>query len=130
MILRKSTFVLNAVTTVAMLLALVPLSRGQSISVGGTIQFSGTGGSTSASIRAGNISGNATVIGDGTGGFTMYSKQGTSRYLGKSQGNRVYHPDGSSSLVIDDPAGGKIIYGPQGTHRVSPAPNPRLNEEP
>jgi hypothetical protein len=63
------------------------------------------------------------------GGFTMYNRDGSaSRYLGKSQGNRVYHRGGSSSLVIDDGKGGYSIYGPQGTHHVSPNPAPTANE--
>ena len=50
----------------------------------------------------------------------MYSPQGNSRYLGKSQGNKVFHPDGTSSIVVPDSTGGSTVYGPQGTQRIFP----------
>ena len=62
----------------------------------------------------------ATIIPNRSGGFDMYSPQGNSRYLGKAQGNKVFHPDGTSSVVILDKSGGSTVYGPQGTHRVFP----------
>lgn len=62
----------------------------------------------------------ATIIPNRSGGFDMYSPRGNSRYLGKAQGNKVFHPDGTSSTVIPDNTGGLTVYGPQGTHRVFP----------
>ncbi len=129
--IRKSAFVIAAS------LMFASLSYAQSIGsgggLGGTIgcgaRASGALGGPTA--RPGNLGSQSTVIGDGMGGFTMYNRDGTaSRYLGKSQGNRVYHRDGSSSLVIDDGKGGYTIYGPQGTHRVFPNPAPTADEMP
>jgi len=65
----------------------------------------------------------ATVIPNRSGGFDMYSPYGNSRYLGKSQGNKVFHPDGTSSVVIPDATGGSTVYGPQGTQRIFPEDN-------
>lgn len=62
----------------------------------------------------------ATVIPNRSGGFDMYSPRGHSRYLGESQGNKVFHPDGSSSIVVPDGRGGATVYGPQGTQRIFP----------
>lgn len=62
----------------------------------------------------------ATIIPNRSGGFDMVSPRGNSRYLGKAQGNKVFHPDGSSSIVIPENTGGATVYGPQGTHRVFP----------
>lgn len=127
--IRKSVFV------AAVSLVFASLSYAQSIGIGGGL--AGTvGGGARASInvggttaRHGNLGSQSTVIPDGTGGFTMYNRDGSaSRYLGKSQGNRVYHRGGSSSLVIDDGKGGYTIYGPQGTQRVFPNPAPSVDE--
>lgn len=116
-------------------IALASVAHAQSVGVGGGVRAGALGGTPgglgSPGARTGSLGSQATVIGDGMGGFTMYSRDGTtSRYLGKSQGNRVYHPDGSSSLVIDDGMGGFTIHGPEGTHRVSPNLAPRVNDGP
>jgi len=70
----------------------------------------------------------ATIIPNRSGGFDMYSPQGHSRYLGKSQGNKVFHPDGTSATVISDNSGGSTLYGPQGTHRILPEEDPDTDE--
>jgi len=129
--IRKSAFV------IATSLMFASLSYAQSIGIGGGLagtigggaRAAGSLGSTTA--RHGNLGSQSTVIRDGMGGFTMYNRDGSaSRYLGKSQGNRVYHRGGSSSLVIDDGKGGYTIYGPQGTHRVFPNPARTADEMP
>ncbi|MFQ5937816.1 MAG: hypothetical protein ACE5LB_15535, partial [Acidiferrobacterales bacterium] len=120
----KRISTLKAALAVASI-ALGSWAHAQSIGVGGGVSASGLSGTPGSlgnpSARTGSLGSQATVIGDGMGGFTMYNRDGsTSRYLGKSQGNRVYHRDGSSSLAIDDGMGGFTVYGPQGTHRVFP----------
>lgn len=60
----------------------------------------------------------ANVIPNRSGGFDMVGPRGNSRYLGKPQGNKVFHPDGTSSVVIPDAGGEATVYGPQGTHRI------------
>ena len=121
--IRKSAFV------IATSLMFASLSYAQSIGIGGGARAAGSLGSTTA--RHGNLGSQSTVIRDGMGGFTMYNRDGSaSRYLGKSQGNRVYHRGGLSSLVIDDGKGGYTIYGPQGTHRVFPNPARTADEMP
>lgn len=129
--IRKSAFVIAAS------LMFASLSYAQSIGIGGGLGGTIGGGARASgalggpTARPGNLGSQSTVIGDGMGGFTMYNRDGSaSRYLGKSQGNRVYHRDGSSSLVIDDGKGGYTIYGPQGTHRVFPNPAPTADEMP
>ncbi len=130
-LVRKSAFVVVAS------LMFASLSYAQSIGIGGRLGGTIGGGARASgalggpTARPGNLGSKSTVIGDGMGGFTLYNRDGTaSRYLGKSQGNRVYHRDGSSSLVIDDGKGGYTIYGPQGTHRVFPSPAPTADEMP
>ena len=119
----------KTVLAVAAWIAFASLAHAQSIGVsGGLAGTIGGGARASGSLggptaRHGNLGSQSTVIRDGMGGFTMYNRDGSaSRYLGKSQGNRVYHRDGSSSLVIDDGKGGCTIYGPRGTRRVFPNP--------
>ncbi len=127
----------KTVLAVAAWIAFASLAHAQSIGVsggladtiGGGARASGGLGVTTA--RHGNLGSQSTVIRDGMGGFTMYNRDGSaSRYLGKSQGNRVYHRDGSSSLVIDDGKSGYTIYGPQSTHRVSRDPARTTDEMP
>ncbi|MFQ5995470.1 MAG: hypothetical protein ACE5K1_10270 [Acidiferrobacterales bacterium] len=129
MSLPKPTLILKTILTIVASLTFTSLAHAQSIGVGGGARASGGLGGPTA--RHGNLGSQSTVIRDGMGGFTMYNRDGSaSRYLGKSQGNRVYHRDGSSSLVINDGKGGYTIYGPQGTHRVFPNPAPTADEMP
>ena len=127
----------KVVLTVATWMAFASLSHAQSVGVGGGLAGTIGGGARASSslggttARHGNLGSQSTVIRDGTGGFTMYHRDGSaSRYLGKSQGNRVYHRDASSSLVIDDGKSGYTIYGLQGTHRVFPNPARSVDEMP
>lgn len=70
----------------------------------------------------------ATIIPNRSGGFDMYRPRGNSRYLGKAQGNKVFHPDGTSSIVIPSDTGGSRVYGPQGSQRVLPDRDPYTDE--
>ena len=88
-------------------------TQAQTFNSGGARGFSGPGAA------ARSFGSGGSVIGDGAGGFSIYSPSGTSRYLGTTPpSGRVYHPDGSSSSVIEDGAGNLNIYGPQGTHKA------------
>jgi hypothetical protein len=70
----------------------------------------------------------ATIIPNRSGGFDMYSPQGNSRYLGKAQGNKVFHPNGTGSIVVPDSNGGSTVYGPQGSQRIFPEKDPYTDE--
>lgn len=85
---------------------------------GGGFGGAGTGGATSFGITRG------TAIGDGMGGFTLYGQQGTSRYISSpASPGKVYHPNGTSSLVMPDGAGNLDITGPQGGQKVFRGPS-------
>ena len=82
--------------------------------------FGSMGGASSSGFHGRSVgSRGSTAISDGTGGFTIYSQQGTSRYIDSPGApGTVYHPDGSSSQVIEDGSGNLNVYGPQGTHKI------------
>lgn len=124
MVMRLMNFVLSASLTAIMIASLVTAAPGQSGRGG---RFGAAGGRVRAPVFGRSPVNGATVIPNRGGGFTMHSPQGTSRYLGKSQGNKVFHPDGTNSIVIPDIDGGATVYGPQGNHRVFP--DPREYEE-
>lgn len=95
---------------------------------GGVGRVGGAGGISSPSVPGGRFGQGASVIGDGMGGFKMYSPSGTSRYIGGSPASgKVYHPDGSSSVVIPDGKGNLNIYGPQGTHKAYGNSTPKVD---
>jgi len=80
----------------------------------------GLGGTTTPGAR---LPGRGSLIGDGTGGFTLYQGRSRSRYLGPAQGpGTVHHPGGGTSTVIGDGHGGATVSGPAGTHRHWGAP--------
>ena len=59
------------------------------------------------------------TISDGMGGFTVYRGGERSRYIeSPASPGKVYHPDGSGSLVIEDENGNLSVYGPDGVHKV------------
>ena len=72
----------------------------------------------------------AGVISDGLGGFTTYRQGSISRYIGSpASPGKIYHPDGSGSLVIEDESGNLSVYGPDGVHKVyRKAPKGDLSE--
>jgi hypothetical protein len=99
-------------------MSLLAVTHAGPFGVGGGGGFGGAGGISSQAVPGGGFGQGASVIGDGMGGFKMYSPSGTSRYIGNSSApGKVYHPDGSSSVVIPDGQGNLDIYGPQGTHK-------------
>ena len=94
----------------------------------GASGFSSGRGISSPGVSGGRFGQGASIIGDGMGGFKMYSPSGTSRYLGNTPSSgKVYHPDGSSSVVIPDGRGNLNIYGPQGTHKSYGNPTHEVN---
>ena len=97
-----------------------PLSMSLPIATNaGPLGASRASGFSSPGVSGGRFGQGASVIGDGMGGFKMYSPSGTSRYIGSNPSpGKVYHPDGTSSVVIPDGGGNLIIYGPQGAHKV------------
>ena len=99
-------------------MSLPSLTDARPYGASGASGFGSAGGISSPGVSSGRFGQGASVIGDGMGGFKMYSPSGTSRYLGNTPSSgKVYHPDGSSSVVIPDSSGNLNIYGPQGTHK-------------
>jgi len=114
---RKIAF--SIAVTALLSMSLLAITHAGPFGASGAGGFGGAGGISSQSVPGGGFGQGASVIGDGMGGFKMYSPSGTSRYIGNSSApGKVYHPDGSSSVVIPDGRGNLDIYGPQGTHKI------------
>ena len=124
----KVTFCVALVTT--LLMSLHSVTAAGRFGAGGGGRVGGAGGISSPSVPGGRFGQGASVIGDGMGGFKMYSPSGTSRYIGSTPSTgKVYHPDGTSSVVIPDGKGNSNIYGPQGTHKAYGNPPQEINKK-
>lgn len=102
--------------------AMLPNARADGIgATGGTGGFGSTGSIGRLSgrgARAGSLRGGS-LINHGGAGYSIYSQRGVTRTMTPpAASGKIYHPGGTSTLVIGDGAGGAHVYGPGVTHRV------------
>jgi hypothetical protein len=91
-------------------------------SVGGARGVGGVGAVRGGAVlggRGASVGRGSSVVGDGMGGFSVYSGSRKSRYIDSPAApGKVYHRNGTSSQVIEDGRGNLDVYGSRGTKKA------------